>query len=79
MFISLLSRQLRVVSPPSHIQITNDGVGLINRRATMIGSILPFLAAALLAYFSNFFARLRRYGATPGPTYFGANYVTQQK
>jgi DASS family divalent anion:Na+ symporter len=45
----------------------------------MIGSFLPFIAAALLAYFSNFFARLRHFGATPGPTNFGANYVTQQK
>jgi di/tricarboxylate transporter len=45
----------------------------------MIGSFRPFMTAAMLAYFSNFFARLRHYGATPGPTYFGADYVTQQK
>jgi hypothetical protein len=37
------------------------------------------MIGSFLAYFSNFFARLRHYGATPGPTYFGANYVKQQK
>jgi DASS family divalent anion:Na+ symporter len=39
----------------------------------------PFLAAALLAYFSNLSAGLTHYGTTPGPIYFGADYVTQQK
>jgi DASS family divalent anion:Na+ symporter len=39
----------------------------------------PFLAAALLAYFSNLSAGLTHYGTTPGPLYFGADYVTQQK
>jgi DASS family divalent anion:Na+ symporter len=39
----------------------------------------PFLAAALLAYFSNLSAGLTHYGTTPGPIYFGADYVTQRK
>ncbi len=39
----------------------------------------PFLAAASLAYFSNLSAGLTHYGTTPGPIYFGADYVTQQK
>jgi len=39
----------------------------------------PFLAAALLAYFSTLSAGLTHYGMTPGPIYFGADYVTQQK
>jgi DASS family divalent anion:Na+ symporter len=39
----------------------------------------PFLAAALLAYFSSLSAGLTHYGTTPGPIYFGADYVTQQK
>jgi DASS family divalent anion:Na+ symporter len=39
----------------------------------------PFLAAALLAYFSNLSAGLTHYGTTPGPLYFGADYVSQQK
>jgi DASS family divalent anion:Na+ symporter len=39
----------------------------------------PFLAAALLAYFSTLSAGLTHYGTTPGPIYFGADYVTQQK
>jgi DASS family divalent anion:Na+ symporter len=39
----------------------------------------PFLAAALLAYFSNLSAGLTHYGTTPGPIYFGADYVSQQK
>jgi DASS family divalent anion:Na+ symporter len=39
----------------------------------------PFLAAVLLAYFSNLSAGLTHYGTTPGPIYFGADYVTQQK
>ena len=34
---------------------------------------------ALLAYFSQLSAGLTHYGATPGPIYFGADYVTQQK
>jgi DASS family divalent anion:Na+ symporter len=39
----------------------------------------PFLAAALLAFFSSLSAGLTHYGTTPGPIYFGADYVTQQK
>src|SRR6266508_2492980 len=39
----------------------------------------PFLAASLLAYFSSLSAGLTHYGTTPGPIYFGADYVTQQK
>ncbi len=39
----------------------------------------PFLAAVLLAYFSTLSAGLTHYGTTPGPIYFGADYVTQQK
>jgi DASS family divalent anion:Na+ symporter len=39
----------------------------------------PFLAAALLAYFSSLSAGLTHYGTTPGPIYFGADYVSQQK
>jgi sodium:sulfate symporter-like transmembrane protein len=39
----------------------------------------PFLAAPLLAHFSNLSAGLPHYGTTPGPIYFGADYVTQQK
>jgi DASS family divalent anion:Na+ symporter len=37
------------------------------------------LAVALLAYFSNLSAGLTHYGTTPGPIYFGAGYVSQQK
>ena len=37
------------------------------------------LAVALLACFSNLSAGLTHYGTTPGPIYFGAGYVTQQK
>jgi divalent anion:Na+ symporter, DASS family len=39
----------------------------------------PFIAAALLAFFSSLSAGLTHYGTTPGPIYFGADYVTQQK
>ncbi len=38
-----------------------------------------FLAVALLAYFSNLSASLTHYGTTPGPIYFGAGYVSQQR
>ncbi len=38
----------------------------------------PFLAVALLSYFSNLAASLTHYGTTPGPIYFGADYVSQQ-
>ncbi|MFN0084804.1 MAG: DASS family sodium-coupled anion symporter [Blastocatellia bacterium] len=38
-----------------------------------------FLAVALLAYFSNLSAGLTHYGTTPGPIFFGAGYVSQQK
>jgi DASS family divalent anion:Na+ symporter len=38
-----------------------------------------FLAVALLAYFSNLSAGLTHYGTTPGPIYFGADYVSQQR
>ncbi len=38
-----------------------------------------FIAVALLAYFSNLSAGLTHYGTTPGPIYFGAGYVSQQK
>jgi DASS family divalent anion:Na+ symporter len=37
------------------------------------------IAVALLAYFSNLSAGLTHYGTTPGPIYFGAGYVSQQK
>lgn len=37
------------------------------------------LAVVLLAYFSNLSAGLTHYGTTPGPIYFGAGYVTQQR
>lgn len=39
----------------------------------------PFVAAGLLAYFSNLSASLTHYGTTPGPIYFGAGYVSQQR
>jgi divalent anion:Na+ symporter, DASS family len=39
----------------------------------------PFLAVALLAFFSNMSAGLTHYGTTPGPIYFGAGYLSQQK
>ncbi len=39
----------------------------------------PYIAAAMLAYFSNLSAGLTHYGTTPGPIYFGTGYVTQQK
>ena len=39
----------------------------------------PFLAAALLAYFSSLSAGLTHYGTTPGLIYFGADHVSQQK
>ncbi len=45
----------------------------------MLAGAPPFLAVALLAYFSNLSAGLTHYGTTPGPIYFGAEYVTQQK
>jgi di/tricarboxylate transporter len=44
----------------------------------LVGRAL-YLAAALLAYFSNLSAGLTHYGMTPGPIYFGADYVSQQK
>lgn len=37
------------------------------------------LAVALLAYLSNLSAGLTHYGTTPGPIFFGANYISQQK
>jgi divalent anion:Na+ symporter, DASS family len=39
----------------------------------------PFIAAALLAYLTNLCAGLTHYGTTPGPIFFGAGYVTQQR
>ncbi|MFN0121318.1 MAG: DASS family sodium-coupled anion symporter [Blastocatellia bacterium] len=39
----------------------------------------PHLAVLVLAYFSNLAASLTHYGTTPGPIFFGAGYVTQQK
>jgi DASS family divalent anion:Na+ symporter len=36
------------------------------------------VAAASLAYFSNFSAGLTHYGTTPAPIYFGAGYVSQR-
>ncbi len=39
----------------------------------------PALAVLMLAYFSNLSAGLTHYGTTPGPIYFGAGYVSQQK
>jgi DASS family divalent anion:Na+ symporter len=45
---------------------------------TVVGRAL-YLVAALPAYFSNLSAGLTHYGATPGPVYFGADYVSQQK
>lgn len=39
----------------------------------------PALAVLLLAYFSNLSAGLTHFGTTPGPIYFGAGYVSQQK
>lgn len=38
----------------------------------------PFLAALLLAYFSNLSASLTHYGTTPAPIFFGAGYVSQK-
>ncbi len=38
----------------------------------------PYLAVLSLAYFSNLDASLTHFGTTPGPIYFGANYVKQQ-
>jgi DASS family divalent anion:Na+ symporter len=38
----------------------------------------PVLSVVVLAYFSNLAAGLTHYGTTPGPIYFGADYVTQQ-
>jgi divalent anion:Na+ symporter, DASS family len=46
--------------------------------ATATGSP-EFLAVALLAFFSNMSAGLTHYGTTPGPIYFGAGYLSQQK
>jgi DASS family divalent anion:Na+ symporter len=37
----------------------------------------PWVAALLLAYGSNLMASVTHYGTTPGPIYFGANYVPQ--
>ncbi len=38
----------------------------------------PYLAALVLAYFSNLSAGLTHYGTTPGPIFFGTGYVKQQ-
>jgi len=38
----------------------------------------PYLAALLLAYFSNLDASLTHFGTTPAPIYFGAGYVQQR-
>lgn len=37
----------------------------------------PYLAVLSLAYFSNLDASLTHFGTTPGPIFFGANYVKQ--
>ena len=42
-------------------------------------TVPPFLAAALLAYFSILSAGLPLHGAAPGSIYFCADYTTQQK
>jgi divalent anion:Na+ symporter, DASS family len=39
----------------------------------------PFIAVGLLAYLTNLCAGLTHYGTTPGPIFFGADYVTQQR
>ncbi len=39
----------------------------------------PALAVLSLAGFSNLCASLTHYGSTPGPIYFGADYVTQRE
>jgi len=39
----------------------------------------PILSVVVLAYFSNLSAGLTHYGTTPGPIFFGAGYVSQQK
>jgi DASS family divalent anion:Na+ symporter len=49
------------------------------RIVAMLTGVPPFLAAALPAYFSNLSAGLTHYGTTPGPIYFGADYVSRQK
>lgn len=38
-----------------------------------------FLSVAILSYLSNLMAGLTHYGTTPGPIYFAAGYVSQQK
>jgi DASS family divalent anion:Na+ symporter len=52
----------------------DDGALSVMRRVAP-----PLMATALPAYFSNLSAGLTHYGATPGPIYFDADYVTQQK
>jgi DASS family divalent anion:Na+ symporter len=39
----------------------------------------PLVAAAALAYFSNFSAGLTHYGTTPAPIFFGAGYASQKE
>jgi divalent anion:Na+ symporter, DASS family len=38
-----------------------------------------FIAVALLSYLTNLCAGLTHYGTTPGPIFFGAGYVSQQR
>jgi DASS family divalent anion:Na+ symporter len=44
---------------------------------TVAAGTPPYLAVLLLAFFSNLCATLTHYGTTPGPIYFGAEYVPQ--
>jgi DASS family divalent anion:Na+ symporter len=44
---------------------------------TVAAGTPPMLAVLLLAFFSNLCATLTHYGTTPGPIWFGANYVPQ--
>jgi divalent anion:Na+ symporter, DASS family len=44
---------------------------------TVAAGAPPYVAVLALAYFSNLCASLTHYGTTPGPIYFGADYVPQ--
>ena len=48
-----------------------------NGTVTVAAGTPPYLAVLLLAFFSNLCATLTHYGTTPGPIYFGADYVPQ--
>jgi hypothetical protein len=65
--------------PKADFVFLDDLYGSLERACPFGAAAPSFLAAALLAYFSNLSSWLTHYGTTPRPIYFGADYVTQQK